>query len=354
VHAGSDIHTCGAMDTGVMNLLYADPKGNSSTALATRARVAIIGKENVLKLPWLITAMLKMRGDLAGSLGKDLLFPSRQIPGWMFLHDEYSLIANDPLAMKVWTETVNIVRAYGIWPVALNQSLSVPQWGNDHARSAFASQVIAFRINSKCSSDLVPGLIFDPNDLPVDDSGPVARPVPGMAVHAHLDTPTRWDFLPSEADAARMKEKGKPAPPFTTTTAFDVSFKKCPSVDLADVLALEMILGPAVNGRWQVGGTGATHRFPDSLEELHSKGKPATKPRGRWGQRGGTPTGGQLSPVQTEVLDIVRGGTTKTGEIIDAAKAAKSSVHDALDQLTNLGLICKTAHGIYEAVKQDA
>lgn len=348
----ANILTCAAMSTGIMNLLYADPKGNSSTALAGRARVAIIGKENVLKLPWLVTAMLRARAELAAQLGSDQIFPSTAIPGWMFLHDEYSLIANDPLAQRVWTETVNIVRALGIWAVALNQSQGQPQWGNDHARSAFASQVIAFRVNSKSGSDLVPGLNFDPNELPVDDKG---RPVPGMAVHAHYDTPTRWDFLPSEANAARMAERGDPAPPYTTTTAFDAFFDQ-PEPDWMDVLAIQTVLGPAINGRWQVGGPGGTHQFPKSLEELQSKGKSSgpAKPKGRWGQRGAKVSTGQLSSVQAEVLAIVRGGTTKTGEIIDAAKAARSSVMDALDTLTGLGLICKTGHGVYEPVNNNS
>lgn len=351
----ANILVTGALSTGVMNLLYADPKGNSSTALATRARVAVIGKQNVLKLPYLITAMLAARAELAAQLRSDQLFPTAEIPGWTFLHDEYSLIANDPLAQRVYTETVNIVRAYAWWFVALNQSQGQPQWGSDHARSAFASQVVAFRVNSKSGSDLVPGLNFDPNELPVDDKG---DPIPGMAVHAHYDTPTRWDFLPSEANAARMKEKGQPAPPYTTTSAFDAFFKQ-PEPHFMDVLAIEAVLGPAVNGRWQVGGPGATHEFPDSFEEL-TGGKtaaPAAKPKkGRWGQRGATKpsTDGQLTPAQVEVLAIVRGGTTKTGEIVDAAKAGRSSVYDALDTLSSLGLICQNGRGVYEPVATDA
>lgn len=345
----ANVLVCGALSTGVMNLLYADPKGNSSTALASRARVAIIGKENVLKLPWLITAMLAARGGMAADLGADQIFPGEQIPGWMFLHDEYSLIANDPLAQKTWTEAVNIVRAYGIWAVALNQSQGQPQWGNDHARSAFASQVVAFRVNSKSGSDLVPGLNFDPNELPVDDNG---RPVPGMAVHAHYDTPTRWDFLPSEANAERMAEKGEPAPPYTTTTAFDTFFNQ-PEPHFMDVLAITQVLGPAVNGRWQVGGRGATHKFPDTLDELQA-GAPSTAstPKGRWGQRGTSVASpeSQLTPAQAEVLAIVRGGTNTTGEIVEAAKAARSTVLDALDTLAGLHLIAKTKRGVYEAI----
>jgi hypothetical protein len=353
----ANVLVTGALSTGVLNLLYADPKGNSSTALAERARVAIIGRQNVLKLPYLVIALLKAREDLSAQLRADQIFPTAQIPGWMFLHDEYSLVASDPLAQRVWTDTVNTVRAYGIWAVALNQSQGQPQWGNDHARSAFASQVVAFRVNSKSGSDLVPGLNFDPNELPVDDKG---DPIPGMAVHAHYDTPTRWDFLPSEANAARMKEKDQPAPPYTTTTAFDAFFNQ-PEPHFMDVLAIQAVLGPAVNGRWQVGGPGATHEFPDSFEGL-TQGKPAspsTAPKkGRWGQRGATKpsTDGQLTPAQVEVLAIVRGGATKTGDILEAAKtkAGRTTVMDALNTLTSLGLISQPKHGIYEPVKTDA
>jgi hypothetical protein len=348
--AAANILTCGALSTGVMNLLYADPKGNSSTALATRARVAVIGHENVLKLSWLVTTMLKAREQIAAMLGADQIFPSAEVPGWMFLHDEYSLIANDSLAQQVWTKTVNIVRAYGIWAVALNQSQGQPQWGSDHARSAFASQVIAFRTNSKSGSDLVPGLNFDPNELPVDEKG---RPVPGMAVHAHYDTPTRWDHLPSEANADRMAENGQPAPPYTTNTAFDAFFRQPDPANL-DRFAIEAVLGPPVNGRWQVGGLDGTHEFPEDIEELKEKlrpnGRPQAKQKGRWGHRGtnAASTPQQLTPAQTEVLSIVRSGTTATSDILTAADAKRSTVLAALSTLKDRGLIRKSAHGTYE------
>ncbi|WP_226359304.1 hypothetical protein [Pseudonocardia sp. ICBG601] len=151
------------------------PEGNSSTALAARARVAVIGKQNVLALPRLVTAILAARAQIAAEAGSDLIFPSRLVPGWMFLHDEYSFVAHDPKVAALWTETVNTVRALGIWLVGLNQSQGQGAWGGDHARSAFASQVIAFRTNSKSSSDLVPGLLFDPAELPLNDGARGAR-----------------------------------------------------------------------------------------------------------------------------------------------------------------------------------
>ncbi|MBN9757748.1 hypothetical protein DMP14_20345, partial [Pseudonocardia sp. Ae707_Ps2] len=147
----TNILTTAALSTGVLNLLYADPKGNSSTALAARARIAVIGKTNVLALPRLIGAILDARARIgrAGRGGPDL--PQRDVPGWMFLHDEYSFVAHDPTTAALWTETVNTVRALGVWVVGCNQSQGQAAWGGDHARSAFASQVIAFRTNSKSS-----------------------------------------------------------------------------------------------------------------------------------------------------------------------------------------------------------
>ncbi|MFG1913045.1 hypothetical protein [Kribbella sp. NPDC048928] len=341
----ANILTTAALSTGLLNLLYADPKGNSSTALASRARLAVIGESNVLKLPWLVTAMLAARGELAAELAADQLFPTNEVPGWMFVHDEYSLIANDALAQRVWTKSVNIIRAYGIWGLALNQSQGQPQWGSDHPRSAWASQVIAFRVNSKSGSDLVPGLMFDPNELPGDEKG---RPVPGMAVHAHYDTPTRWDHLPSEANAERMAAQGLPAPPYTTTTAFDTFFNQ-PDMHEFDEKAIVSILGPSIDGRWQVGGRGATHEFPEDLEELMAPGNKPQPAKLPWGHRP-EPARPALTPVQTEVLGIIRNGITATGDIVDAATAAKSSVAEALNVLTRANLIRKLAHGNYQAV----
>ncbi|OLM28953.1 hypothetical protein Ae717Ps2_5922c [Pseudonocardia sp. Ae717_Ps2] len=358
----TNILTTAALSTGVLNLLYADPKGNSSTALATRARVAVIGKHNVLALPRLIGVILAARARIAAQLGSDLIFPSVEMPGWMFLHDEYSFVAHDPTTAALWTETVNTVRALGVWVVGCNQSQGQAAWGGDHARSAFASQVIAFRTNSKSSSDLVPGLVFDPNELPLDDARP-RRPVPGMAVHAHLDAPVRWDWLPSDADAARMTATGRPAPELTVSTAFDRHFTQ-PDLHPLDTAAITTVLGPAINGRWQIGGLGGTHHLTDGgaagagAGAGSGRGGLRRSPQPSWGTRTATadtppapaPAGaGGVSPVQAEVLALIEGGTTATAELVAAAAASKAAVHDALDTLIGQGRIARVARGRYQA-----
>ncbi|WP_212611804.1 hypothetical protein, partial [Pseudonocardia sp. Ae406_Ps2] len=356
----TNILTTAALSTGVLNLLYADPKGNSSTALAARARIAVIGKTNVLALPRLIGAILDARARIAAQAGADLIFPSRDVPGWMFLHDEYSFVAHDPKVAALWTETVNTVRALGVWVVGCNQSQGQAAWGGDHARSAFASQVIAFRTNSKSSSDLVPGLVFDPNELPLDDARP-RRPIPGMAVHAHLDAPVRWDWLPSDADATRMTATGRPAPELTVSTAFDRYFTQ-PDLHPLDTAAITTVLGPAIDGRWQVGGLGATHHLTDVPAGAGTGAGSGLRrsPQPSWGTRtatAGTPPtpaparapAGVVSPVQAEVLALIEGGTVATADLVAAASASKAAVHDALDTLIGQGRIARVARGRYQA-----
>ncbi|MBN9757790.1 hypothetical protein DMP14_20580 [Pseudonocardia sp. Ae707_Ps2] len=357
----TNILTTAALSTGVLNLLYADPKGNSSTALAARARIAVIGKTNVLALPRLIGAILDARARIAAQAGADLIFPSRDVPGWMFLHDEYSFVAHDPTTAALWTETVNTVRALGVWVVGCNQSQGQAAWGGDHARSAFASQVIAFRTNSKSSSDLVPGLVFDPNELPLDDARP-RRPIPGMAVHAHLDAPVRWDWLPSDADATRMTATGRPAPELTVSTAFDRYFTQ-PDLHPLDTAAITTVLGPAINGRWQIGGPAATHHLNHNTSTAAAAvGRGDTGARGvlppgpvvrraPWGSRSttaGPAATSSLPPVQTEVLALIQGGTTTTADLVAAATASKAAVHDALDTLIRSRRIARVARGRYQ------
>lgn len=375
--AAANILTVSALSTGVLNLLYADPKGNSSTALARRARVTVIGRAPVGALPQVMAALLDARARIAADLDSDLLFPSASVPGWMVLHDEYSLVAADAKAAQFWTGAVNTVRALGVWAVALNQSQGQAQWGGDHARSAFASQVIAFRTTSKSSSELVPGLGFDPGELPLGDDG---RPVPGLAVHSGVDAPVRWDWLPTDADAARMQTTGRPVPGMTATTAFEEFFTP-PTPHPVDVAALTAVLGPPVNGRWQIGGRGATHDLPDNTGASGGSSGGGVLVRAPWGHRTSTPvsaaaaavaaagvtetetetetgaeTGAEvgLSPVAVEVLALIRAGTVSTGAVstgalVAASCGSRAAVHSALDTLIGAGLIARAGRGRYQA-----
>lgn len=341
----ANLITVNALSTGLLNLIYIDPKGNSSTALASRARVAILGLENALQVPALLAPILAGRG----ALGRDLLFPSKEIPGLMVLHDEFSFVSHTLALTSAWAGAANTVRALAMWLVALNQSQGVSEWGTEHARQAFAGQVVAFRTNSKSSGNLVPGLMFDPVDLPVDEQG---NPVPGWASHSYRAAPAVWDFLPSDADADRMAEDGETLPPFTTSSAFDRYFLQ-PPLHEVDEEAITSVLGPPVNGRWQVGGVGATHTFPPpdgaGDDEFGAGYMEPRREQARWGEADLDDPEAGLTPNQREVLGLVRGGVVRTADILDAAAASKSTVMGALSTLETRGLVANDRHGFYQA-----
>jgi hypothetical protein len=81
-----------------------------------------------------------------------------------------------------------------------------------------------------------------------------------MAVHSRTEVPVQWDFLPSREEVDRLARGGETAPALTMEEAFDRHVNQ-PEVHPADFAVVEGLLGKPVDGRWQVGGPGATHRF---------------------------------------------------------------------------------------------
>jgi hypothetical protein len=242
---------CGALAGGLMNLVYAEPRPYVLDPVARHARVAIIGRENVLRLPDLMRALINGRAKVLLEQGVEALPPSAFRPGWMVLHEGYPTVPQDDHVTAAWWEIVSVGSRLGLWPVAVTQSSFAREWRAGHGR-----QVIAFGGHND-RGDLVDGLPCEPKTLPRDDCG---RFVPGMAVHSGLDTPVRWDYLPSATGAQWIVERGEPAPPLTDEAGF-ARFSNAPDVDPAEVEVLERFLGKAVHGRWQVGGPDATHEF---------------------------------------------------------------------------------------------
>lgn len=364
--ASSNELLCGSLSTGAMNLLYIDPKGNSSTALRKRARVVLLGHEAALRAPELVQALNTARGDYAMATEQDVLLPSRPEPGWTIMHDEFIAVTGEPKVRAAWARMSNQMRAYGVWMITANQALQEGKWGDDATRAALTQQVIAFRINSE-SDTLLPGQTYRPNDLPTDEQG---NTIPGHATQLGVsrpNVPALWDKLPRDGDTR------DPEAPYTISTAFDAFFDQPDPLD-TDTAAIESVLGPAnADGRWIVGGPGATHRFPTE-EELKAQKKakakttstspsPAARPSDGFGlaparetdnngvsseQGQNDPEAEELTRVQREVLALVEGGTSRGRDLEEAAHAARSSVRSALDELTARELLVKTGRSTWE------
>lgn len=332
------------MSSGLFNLVYIDPKGNSSAALKSAARVAVIGKEASLQAPMLINAISAHRAAWSNTHDKDLILPSEQFPGLFILHDEVGLMAKENAWANAWGEFANIQRSLGMPIAGMNQYLHETYWGGDRVRAAFAQQVVAFRISSK-SDDLVPGLEFRPRDLPVDEDG---ETIPGFAVHVGLgrrNVPALWDWLPTDSDKEDDPEFN---PPYRTSTAFGEFFHE-PELHPVDIEAIESVLGPAVNGRWIV-GPGGTHQFPSKKNNGEGSSGGGRQARGGFGSKN------RSSDEQSKprVLAIVQGGTTKRSDIIAALpQFSDKTVEKALSDLVADGAVANTGRGIYEAIAQD-
>ena len=340
----ANVITAGALSDGLLNLCYIDPKGNSSSAIRDRARIAIVGKDNAKKAAELVEEIRAARGNL----GHDMLFPSAEFPGWMVLHDEFSLIVDDSKVRARWCETVNTVRALGIWPVAVNQVMHVVKWGDEQTRGAFASQVIALRTNST-SDDLIPGLEFRPSELPAHEDG---TPIAGSAVRANAgraNIPLRFDRLPSDHDRVRDADGELIEPPLRTSEAFDRFFNQPEPHDI-DRQVIESILGPAVDGRWVVGGPNATHHFPVPVEDDEAAPKGATrKSTGGFGLNKAKKDNKQPKvTVNDKIVELIEGGTTATSAIHEALPSyGESTINNGLTELVGDQRIHRAAKGQY-------
>lgn len=345
-----NIATTGALSTGLMNLLYIDPKGVSSPELAAIARITILDPENAARAPELINAMLANRRKYGSKHRISKFNPTPQLPGWMALHDEFSELVNRGYRNEAlaWTSLVNTVAALGIWPVAMNQAMQESKWGDDQCRQAFASQMIVMRMRTT-SDKLIPGLELSPSSLP-------NRKGIGVYVHdeaARSNVPVQFDFTPEPKETAKH-----PDAPLSTFDAFH-QFNQQPEMIQEDYDAIVSVLGEPVNGRWVVGGANPTHAFPPKDKNgkagaSRAAAAPRTTASG-WGAQAAqaaepSPTvSDDLSDTQRRVLELIEGGTTRTGDLEQALgdKASRATVNRALNELVGANRIHRPAKGEY-------
>lgn len=350
--AFANILVCCAMSTGVLNLLYVDPKGNSSGAMVDRARIAILGEAAALRAPELLQVIIEARQAFSTKNRRDLLFPTDELPGWIYLHDEMSVVLKgNRKVQQRHAKQANIVRSLGVWPVTMNQSLAVEDWGSDHARAGYTTQAVVFYVNSKSGDRLIPGLDYRPNQLPLDDDG---EPVPGMAVFARTgrsNVPARCDWLPTDDD--KVKQNGEEIePPYRTSSAFD-EFFNAPEMAKIDYDALVAAYGPPVDGRW-VFGPGGTHEFPKPGKKRGGRGTSSTSIDDD--DDPADPLAG-LKPGHKFLFHLVSDGVNKVGEIEQAVedvaeetprlRMSRTTIHKYLGELVDRGLIEKTGRGLY-------
>lgn len=342
--------TIGALSTGLLNMIYVDFKGNSSGALRSRARIVVVGRDAVTD----VRRLLKLLADVRIKHDpRDKQFPTPERPGWFVLLEEIAKgIKSDPNFAREMENMATTVRSLGIWPVSTAHDMVAVAWGNSGTRAAFSKQSFVFHMNTT-SDDLINGLTYRPSSLPTYGEGEAglgqeSQPVPGWAVGVNTfraNVPARWDWLPADDDPVDEE------PPYRVSTAWD-AFARQPEITDYEYAALVDALGePNPDGRWII-GIGGTHHFrtEDKTTQETTQGEPGHGDRPRISflpQRTAEPN--QLSYTERRVLQVIEGGTTKTGEIEQAlaAKMSRPTVHRALDALVGANRIHRLARGEY-------
>lgn len=346
-----NIATTGVLSSGVMNLLYIDPKVMSSPDLEDIARIVILDAENAARAPELMDAIVAARQHYASKHRISKFNPTPELPGWMVLHDEFSVLVNRGYRTEAmrWTNLVNTVAAMGIWPVAMNQAMQESKWGDDQCRQAFASQMVLMRMRTK-SDKLLPDIEIAPSSLP-------NKKGKGLYVYDGADrsnVSVQFDFTPETNEA-----KHHPDAPLSTSDAFH-QFNQQPELLAEDYEAIVSVLGEPVNGRWVVGGANPTHAFPPkgTKPQAGTSARASSAPRrsaGGWGaavvDAAAPSTSGDgvdgLPDSQRRVYELIQGGNTRTSDIEAASVAKRSTVHDALSALMGGNWIHRAGHGEY-------
>jgi len=286
------------------NVLHVDPRGHGD---GPRARVNLVGRAASLRAPELVDAIVCARAGFARRSGARVLRTTGPLGAWMVLHEEFCAVADDVAVAGAWGEAAGKMGSLAMWPVVTNPSLLDRAWGERVTRAGFTKQLVAFELRAPHEREMS-GLSARVLNRRWHDDGPVrGRAVQGRPGARHCSR-VRWDLAPGDQALDALGNQR--------------------DLHEIDVQAIESVLGPAVDGRWVVGGPDGTHAFP--------------------------PVAIDLSPLEKEVLTAVREGTSCVRAIEDVvAPQARFDVRVAMARLVQAGLVAMPKPGRFVAVPQN-
>jgi hypothetical protein len=240
--------TVAALRPGTRQLMLVDPEGTSPKALRLAARVALVGPDAAQQAGAVLEALVRGRAAFAKRRGLDVLPATPAQTGWVLLADDFQRVAGDP----TWAWSLQRCSSLGMWPVAVNRSMSDVSWGGRSVSALFSGQVQLFA-SLETTRELMPNLLNDPADMLVDRGGRVRRP--GVVIDVgpwSRGIPAWCRWLPAD-------EQLDTEPPLR----LDDALAQCalPALPAFDFASLTALLGDPVGERWEIGPEG-THTVP--------------------------------------------------------------------------------------------
>ncbi|MET9019232.1 type IV secretory system conjugative DNA transfer family protein [Actinopolymorpha sp. NPDC004070] len=362
----------GAMWSGSAVCWFIDPQGGaSSPALKKYADwyVDLTGAGDMLAPIEGVAAWREFENATEGWTG---FTPRVDRPLLVVFIDEAHEVLKGPWGKRL-SALARKVRKLGICFVIVSQYPGIETFGSDEALrlSIMAGNGICFRTASNYSGSLMAGLEMDPKKLPdVKGYGFTIRvegfsrlaPFRNRLCKDPFDQMERATSRAARLDAGSASAAGQAyADRAANAEAVAQSSRtKLDAVRAGTISAAEVIgEQPPASAHGRQGSAGAVadanalleamglHSFPASIPTPTSANSTDTGT----GPVGTAAGGREPAPISSAghavVLDVLRNGASRPGEIADAAGYSASRVHQILTDLTRTGKVNRLGHGRY-------
>lgn len=345
-----DLIAHSAMASGHTVVWYADPQGGASSPdLAEAAdwtcrsieaiRIMLRSVLNIIRYREAYNVVNKLEG----------FNPTPEMPGLLVIIDEAHMALADAEIQAMIAEICSICRKLGIALLLASQQADLSVFGGagtagaERIRGNVSMNLIFLHTQTKNAGNLIGGVTVDPNSLPK---------IPGYAYQALAVDVTDPDAVGRNAAfrAAYLKDAGhwfREAEPHKATldegsiTYAGDAYRDRHATEEIDMERMRAIVAAAATGKVVSEGFaqptidtapdsyGVVIDFPGWVREHNRGGAEAPT----------VPAGSALSESQQRILDLIRSGTSKKKELIDATSYSESGVRKIVNQLEARSLI---------------
>lgn len=368
----------GLKHSGVWHVLFGDgdPDGGSSPVLNDISDWAEAGPHRVLAQLEAIEAALEIRSLLKSTLteGPDgpvpitdptqqspvrKLLPSATIPGLAWILDELQRLSSDSwLAARDFIprveRVVRIGRKYGVSVIVGTQSLLSGDYGHSTVLRGYlmARNLLAFRNQNRSENAVVGGLAVAPGSLPA--GGGYCFAIAGgrlsMGRVAWAPDLGEWasavSTCPLDENTALAMREFRPAFEQNPSARFSAQIEKL------QTWRRKKETGAPIESASVASSLPAFMQGLEIPEALGAKNviplRPRTAPAPHPTTEDSAPDIDGLPATQQAVLQALRDGHHRSGEIVKATGLKAPAVSKALAALADLGLAQKIAHGRWE------
>lgn len=345
-----DLIAHGAMMTGCTVVWYADPQGGASSPdLAEAADWTARSLESIRAMLQAVVAIVRYREAYNVVNRLEGFNPTPEMPGLLVIIDEAHMALAVPEIQAMVAEISSICRKLGIALLLSSQQADLSVFGGagtsgaERIRNNVTMNLIFLKTQTKNAGGLIGGVTVDPVTLPK---------TPGYAYQALAADVSDPDAVGRNAAfrAAYLRDAGhwfRQAEPYKASldegsvTYAGAAYRDRHATEELDMERMRAIVAAGTRGEALVepfdrptlptapDSYGVVIDFPAWVRDHHGGASEAPTRE----------VGPVLTESQQRILDLIRSGTSKKKELIDATGYSESGVRKIVNQLEARGLI---------------